>query len=186
MAGRRSRWVAVLAVLAVLVGVCAVAALLTFGLTNRAALGSAPLQPRPAPDFALPALDADEHGVKLSDLRGRVVVVNFWASWCAECRTEQAALNQTWQRFRDAGAVVVGVNFEDAPGDAAQYVAEAGISYPVVVDEKSATALAYGLRGVPETYVVDRTGRMVERFVGPVDSDRLSDTVTDLLAGATR
>jgi cytochrome c biogenesis protein CcmG/thiol:disulfide interchange protein DsbE len=184
MPGRPARTVAVLGVV---VAVLAVGLLLNFGLSNRDALATSPLVRRPAPAFTLPGLDGRrDSAVDLAELRGHVVVVNFWASWCAECRTEQAALNQTWERFRDAGVVVVGVNFEDATGDARQYVASAGAGYPMVVDAESATALAYGLRGVPETYVIDARGRVVDRVIGPVTSSRLASTITGLLSGPGR
>jgi cytochrome c biogenesis protein CcmG, thiol:disulfide interchange protein DsbE len=184
MSGRRLRtW----AVLGVTVAVLAVALLLGFGLTHRDALASSPLVRRQAPGFSLAGLDGrEESRVRLADLRGHVVVVNFWASWCTECRTEQKALNRTWHRFRDAGVVVVGVNFEDATSDARQYVARSGTSYPVVVDSDSSTALAYGLRGVPETYVIDAGGRLVDRVIGPVSYQRLDARITALLAEAGR
>lgn len=167
---------------AVTAAVLAIGALLAVGLSNRGALATSPLVGREAPNFTLPGLDGrPDSRLRLSDLRGQVVVVNFWASWCAECRTEQDALNQTWQRYRDAGVVVVGVNFQDATGDAREYVAESGTTYPVVVDRDSSTALAYGLRGVPETYVIDREGRMVDRVIGPVTADRLAERLTDLV-----
>ena len=83
-------------------------------------LRHSPLVGRLAPDFTLAQLDGPS--LTLSKLRGQVVVVNFWASWCTECHTEQSALDQTWQRFRDSGVVVVGVNFEDTTGDARDYV----------------------------------------------------------------
>jgi cytochrome c biogenesis protein CcmG/thiol:disulfide interchange protein DsbE len=176
-----------LAVLVVVAAVLAVGLLLSFGLSNRDALATSPLVRRPAPAFTLPGLDGRrESAVSLVELRGHVVVVNFWASWCTECRTEQAALNQTWERFRDAGVVVVGVDFEDATDDARQFVASTGASYPMVVDTKSATALAYGLRGVPETYVIDARGRIVDRVIGPATASRLATTITGLLSGAAR
>jgi cytochrome c biogenesis protein CcmG/thiol:disulfide interchange protein DsbE len=170
----------------VVLAVAVVASLLAVGLRTGTTIAEAsPLQGRSAPDFRLPALDGTGAGaVRLSELRGQVVVVNFWASWCTECRTEQAALNQTWQRFRDAGVVVVGVDFEDAVGDARAYAARGGVSYPLVVDRDSSTALAYGLRGVPETYLVDRQGRLVDRFIGPVTAGRLAHRITGLLARA--
>jgi cytochrome c biogenesis protein CcmG, thiol:disulfide interchange protein DsbE len=181
MSGRRTR---VWAVFGVTLAVLGVAVLLSFGLSHRDALASAPLVRRPAPAFSLPGLDGRrDSAVRLADLRGHVVVVNFWASWCTECRTEQDALNRTWERFRDSGVVVVGVNFEDAAGDARQYVASSGASYPMVVDADSSTALAYGLRGVPETYVVDPRGRIVDRVIGPVDYPRLAGRISGLLAG---
>jgi cytochrome c biogenesis protein CcmG/thiol:disulfide interchange protein DsbE len=184
MSGRRSR---VWAVLGVAGAVLVAAALLSFGLSHRDALASTPLVQRQAPGFTLPGLDGGGgSSVRLADLRGQVVVVNFWASWCAECHTEQAALNETWQRFRDAGVVVLGVDFEDAGGDARRYVATSGVGYPVVVDADSSTALAYGVRGVPETYVVDQRGRIVDRVIGPVSAPSLKATIENLLAGPVR
>lgn len=166
-------------------GVGLVAAILALGLTTDAELTASPLTGRPAPAFDLPGLDDAEQGrVRLEDLRGQVVVVNFWASWCTECRVEQPELNAAWQRFRDAGVVVLGVDFQDAPGDARQFVATSGASYPMVVDEDSSTALDFGLRGIPETFLVDREGRIVERFVGPVTAARLGERIQPLLDGA--
>jgi cytochrome c biogenesis protein CcmG/thiol:disulfide interchange protein DsbE len=167
--------------------VLAVALLLAFGLRQRDALAASPLVGRKAPDFALPGLDGRRaSAVHLADLRGHVVVVNFWASWCTECHTEQAAFNTVWQRYRDAGVVLVGVDFEDATGDARAYVAQSGASYPMAVDARSRSAIAYGLRGVPETYVVDQAGRMVDRIIGPVTPARLEGRIDNLLAGASR
>jgi cytochrome c biogenesis protein CcmG/thiol:disulfide interchange protein DsbE len=172
------------AVLGVAVAVLAVAVLLGFGLRHRDALTTSPVAQRPAPSFTLPGLDGRrESTVRLSALRGHVVVVNFWASWCTECHTEQAALNRTWEQFRDAGVVLVGIDFQDATGDAQEYVATSGATYPMVVDTKSATALAYGLRGVPETYVIDQRGQIVDRVIGPVDYSTLARRITGLLEG---
>ena len=131
MATRRTQ---VWAVGGVAVAVVLVTTVLAFGLGHRGGLATGQFVRRPAPTFVLPGLDRrTQRTVRLAQLRGHVVVVNFWASWCAECRAEQAALNRTWQRYRDAGVVVVGVNFQDAAGDARQYAATSGGSYPVVV-----------------------------------------------------
>jgi len=163
--------------------VAAVVVLLSFGLGRDPSVTTSPLVGRAAPDFTLAQLDGTPF--TLSKQRGQVVVVNFWASWCAECKTEQAALNQTWQRFQDSGVVVVGVNFEDTTGDAGDYVRTAGVSYPVVEDGDSRTALAFGLRGIPETFVIDRAGRIVDRIIGPVDGTKLANEINSmLLAGA--
>ncbi|HET9859244.1 MAG TPA: TlpA disulfide reductase family protein [Nocardioidaceae bacterium] len=171
----------------VIVAVVAVVALLATGLSRGHTIEASPLVGKAAPDFHLQGLDGKpESAVRLSDLRGQVVVVNFWASWCAECRVEQPDLDQTWNRFRDAGVVVVGVDFQDTEGDARAYLAEAGSTYPVVVDTDSTAALAFGLRGVPETFVVDQRGEIVERVIGPVEADRLADRITGLLEGGVR
>jgi len=181
---RLRRWLLLTGVVA---GVAAVTLLFAVGLRSGSSPAASPLQGRGAPDFQLPGLDGGRHSaVRLSSLRGQVVVVNFWASWCTECHTEQTALNQTWQRFRNSGVVLVGVNFQDAAGDARAYAARAGASYPLVVDRDSRTALAYGLRGIPETFVVDRHGALVHRLIGPVTAARLAGLVTPLLGEDAR
>lgn len=184
MAIRRTQ---VWAVGGVAVVVLLVTTVLAFGLGHRGGLATGQFVRRPAPTFVLPGLDRrTQRTVRLAQLRGHVVVVNFWASWCAECRAEQAALNRTWQRYRDAGVVVVGVNFQDAAGDARQYAATSGGSYPVVSDSDSSAALAYGIRGVPETYVVDPKGRLVDRFVGPVTYPQLSRRINEVMSKGDR
>jgi cytochrome c biogenesis protein CcmG/thiol:disulfide interchange protein DsbE len=168
-----------LLLVAVAVVVSAVAGLLSIGLRRDASAVPSPLIGRTAPDFTLAQFDGKPF--TLSTLRGQVVVVNFWASWCAECHTEQPVLNQAWQQFRDSGVVVVGVNFQDTTEDAIDYVRSAGVSYPVVEDSDSRTALAYGLRGVPETFVIDRTGRIADRIIGPVDATWLTNQINSML-----
>jgi cytochrome c biogenesis protein CcmG/thiol:disulfide interchange protein DsbE len=174
---RRARLLAVVAA-----GVAVVVALLATGLGKDPSAVASPLVGKMAPNFTLPQLDGPP--VTLSKLRGQVVVINFWASWCAECQTEQAALNQTWQQFQDSGVVVLGINFEDAVGAARDYVRSDSVTYPVVEDAASRTALSYGLRGVPETFVVSRSGRIVNRVIGPVDTAALSNEITAMLPGS--
>src|SRR4051794_21270231 len=158
--------------LAVVTTVAAAVALLATGLQRDPAATRSALVGRAAPAIRLSGVAGDP--VDLAKLRGQGVVVNFWASWCAECRTEQAALSATWDRYRDAGVVVLGVDFQDTRADARDYLAQAGISYPTVFDGRSRTALAYGLRGVPETFVIDARGTVVDRVIGPVDQQRLA------------
>jgi cytochrome c biogenesis protein CcmG/thiol:disulfide interchange protein DsbE len=168
----------------VVAAVLAVVGVLATGLgRDPSAAAASPLVGRAAPDFTLGGLDGP--AVTLSKLRGQVVVMNFWASWCAECHEEQAALDQTWQRYRDAGVVVLGVDFEDTTSGARDYVHQSGLSYPVVEDKDSRTALAYGIRGIPETFLVDRSGRVVDRIIGRVDADRLAGRLAGLLRDGT-
>jgi len=169
---------------AVVLAVVAVVAVLATGLGRDPSVPASPLVGRPAPDFTLAQLDGPP--VTLSKLRGQVVVINFWASWCTECHTEQAALSSTWQQFRDAGVVVVGINFQDARDDARDYVRSAGVSYPVVVDADSRTALAFGVRGIPETFIVDGSGRTADRVIGPVDAAKLASQINSVLPAGAR
>ena len=174
---RRARLLAgVVAVVAVIV------VLLMTGLGKHPSVIASPLVGRAAPNFTLPQLDGPP--VTLAKLRGQIVVINFWASWCTECQVEQAALDQAWRRFRDSGVVVIGVDFEDSAGAARGYVRTDGVTYPVVADAGSKTALAYGLRGVPETFVVNSSGRIVNHVIGPVGGAALTSVINSMLTGA--
>jgi cytochrome c biogenesis protein CcmG/thiol:disulfide interchange protein DsbE len=162
--------------------VAVIVALLASGLGRDPSVTASPLVGRVAPNFTLPQLDGGP--VTLSKLRGQVVVINFWASWCAECKVEQAALDQAWQQFQDAGVVVIGVNFEDSATAARSYVRTADVTYPVVEDSASRTALAYGLHGIPETFVVNQAGRIVNRVIGPVGGASLAGEINSMLASS--
>ena len=168
----------------VVAAVAVIVALLASGLGRDPSVIASPLVGRTAPDFTLPQLDGPP--VTLSKLRGQIVIINFWASWCAECQVEQAVLDQTWQRFQDAGVIMVGVDFEDETGAARSYVSTADVTYPIVEDADSSTALAYGLRGVPETFVVNQSGRIVDHVIGPVDAATLTSEINSMLLGSAR
>jgi cytochrome c biogenesis protein CcmG, thiol:disulfide interchange protein DsbE len=169
---------------AVVAAVLAVVAVLATGLGRDPTAAASPLVGRAAPDFTLGGIDGP--AVTMSKLRGQVVVLNFWASWCAECHEEQDALDQTWQRYRDAGVVLLGVDFQDTTDGARDYLHRSGLTYPVVEDRDSRTALAYGIRGIPETFLVDRSGRIVDRIIGRVGADRLAAAVEPLLEEGAR
>jgi cytochrome c biogenesis protein CcmG/thiol:disulfide interchange protein DsbE len=163
----------------VVAAVLAVVAVLATGLGRDPSASASPLVGRTAPDFTLGGIEGP--AVTLSSLRGQVVVLNFWASWCTECHEEQDALDQTWQRYRDSGMVLLGVDFQDTGDGARDYVRQSGLTYPTVADKDSKTALAYGIRGIPETFLIDRSGRIVDRIIGRVDADRLAAAVRPLL-----
>ena len=120
-----------------------------------------------APAFSLERLDRDGE-LELASLRGKAVVLNFWASWCAPCREETPLLEEGWQRWRDKNVVFVGVNVKDFRGDARGFMRRFGISYPTVYDGKGSTVGRYGVTGFPETYFVDARGRVVHRIAGEV------------------
>ena len=127
-------------------------------------------KPVPAPAFELPRLDGDGT-VSLAQFRGRPLLVNFWASWCVPCEEEAPALQGAWDEHRDEGLVVVGVNYDDLRSDARAFVAEHGVTYPNGVDRGKRAVADYGLLAVPETFFVDRQGRIVGRIRGAVDNE---------------
>ena len=130
-----------------------------------------------APAFTLDRLDAEGGRLSLADLRGKAVVVNFWASWCIPCRDEAPVLQKTYERYRDQGLVVLGIDVNDFKEDARRFMKRYGITYPVAYDGKGSTVGKWGVRGFPETFFVDRSGTLVgERIEGAVDIERNRET----------
>ncbi len=123
-----------------------------------------------APDFSAARIDG-EGELALSSLRGKVVLLNFWASWCIPCKDEAPVLERTWQDNRDEGLVVLGVDWHDFRTDARRFMRRFGLTFPVVDDGSGAIGDQYGVRGVPETFVVDRRGRVVEAIIGTINTD---------------
>jgi cytochrome c biogenesis protein CcmG/thiol:disulfide interchange protein DsbE len=128
----------------------------------------------PAPEFTLGRLDAPGK-LKLASLRGKVVVLNFWASWCAPCKSEAPRLEAAWRKYRKQGVVVVGVDAQDFTGDARHFVRKYKLSYPNVHDGPGDVLPKYGVTGFPETYFVDRRGRLVgDRVEGEITAEKLT------------
>lgn len=125
-----------------------------------------------APDFTLERLDAPGT-LTLSSLRGKAVVINFWASWCEPCKEEAPMLEQAWREYRDDGLVVVGVNIDDFSSDARRFARENGMTYPLVRDREDEVTPDYGVTGVPETLFADRQGKLIARIQGPVEEEEL-------------
>jgi cytochrome c biogenesis protein CcmG/thiol:disulfide interchange protein DsbE len=176
----RWRWVA-----STLVPVAAFAWLLASGFGHDPRILPSVLVRKPAPAFALQDLQTGRT-VALRDLRGKVVVVNFWASWCTECIVEHADLAAAWQRYGDQGVVFVGVLFQDREANARQFVTRLGGGWPVLADPGSRTAIAYGVTGVPETVFIAPDGVIAFKQVGPVDSAVLTTWVERLQGQASQ
>jgi cytochrome c biogenesis protein CcmG, thiol:disulfide interchange protein DsbE len=120
-----------------------------------------------APAFSGRTVEARPLG--LADLRGKAVVMNFWATWCLECRPEMPALERLHRRFGARGLTVVGVNAREAPDVVRRYEAELGLSFPLVLDQPGTINAMYGIMGLPTTFVIGRDGRAVALAVGPRD-----------------
>jgi cytochrome c biogenesis protein CcmG/thiol:disulfide interchange protein DsbE len=133
------------------------------------------LEPRPANDFTLNLFDGGS--VRLSDLRGQVVVINFWASWCPPCRQEAPDLNRVWAELQDEDVVFLGLNVWDDRDNALGFINEYNVSYSNGVTEEGAVAVDFGVRGIPETFIVNREGLIAAKFIGPVEAEALIETV---------
>lgn len=118
----------------------------------------------PAPNFTLRRLDGTGT-LDLSSLRGHPVVLNFWASWCGPCKAESPQLQREYLRYRAQGVVFIGVDYHDVTSDARTFLRHHGITYPNVADGSGKIGERYGITGVPETYFVDRRGRLVGNHV---------------------
>ncbi len=140
------------------------------GVAGQLAKGKRPV----APAFHLNRLDRTGK-LSLASLRGKVVVLNFWASWCNPCKTEAPRLEAAWQRYRDQGVVVVGVDAQDFSGDARRFMRRHGVTYPNVHDGPGDVLPKYGVTGFPETFFVGRDGRLVgERVAGEISEEKLA------------
>jgi cytochrome c biogenesis protein CcmG/thiol:disulfide interchange protein DsbE len=133
-----------------------------------------------APELELPRLSGAGVG-SLDDYRGQVVVLNFWASWCEPCREESPLLQRWHERIQKRDATVLGVDAFDEIGRARAFVSEYGLTYPMLRDGEGATRETYGILGFPETFVIDRQGRIAAVARGPVDGRFMRERVEPLL-----
>jgi cytochrome c biogenesis protein CcmG/thiol:disulfide interchange protein DsbE len=141
---------------------------------------SAPLQVgEPVPSFRLTALEGSP--MDLSAHQGEVVVVNFFASWCAPCREEAAELENAWREYGDAGVQFYGIAYKDAASKAQAFLETFDVTYPSTVETGNRTARAYGVTGVPETFIVDQQGHLVRHFIGPITQAELSEVLDRIL-----
>jgi cytochrome c biogenesis protein CcmG/thiol:disulfide interchange protein DsbE len=133
-----------------------------------------------APDLRLPSLSSGQMS-SLSAYRGRVVVVNYWASWCGPCRLESPLLQRWYARMKHLGGVVLGVDTFDLTSDANSFVRQYHLTYPMLRDPGGSTKGEFGVSGFPESFVIDRAGRVAALERGPVSDSFMAHTVIPLL-----
>ncbi|HEX2436267.1 MAG TPA: TlpA disulfide reductase family protein [Solirubrobacterales bacterium] len=156
--------------------------LLAFGLATKNSDGIAVGDP--APDVELPRLEGGG-AESIADYRGEWVLVNFWASWCVPCRDESPALQEFYDRHRDDGVVVLGIDTQDLSGDALEFVRELDLTYPQLRDPDADSPLSedeFGATGLPESYLIDPRGDLALIRRGPVDDAYLNRFIEPLVS----
>jgi len=167
------RWAIPLAALPVLL-------LLGYGFRTNPREIPSPLIGKPAAPFTLATFDGGQ--VSLEALRGRVVVVNFWASWCyPACYEEAPALARAWQTYKDRGVMMIGINIQDKEEPAKKFLTQFGHTFPNAPDPAGRVSVDYGVYGVPETFFIDRAGRVRWKHVGAVTDQIFKERVETLL-----
>jgi cytochrome c biogenesis protein CcmG/thiol:disulfide interchange protein DsbE len=164
--------------IAVLAVVVALIALLAYGLASNDP--DQDVAGEEAPPIALPKLDGGGTAA-LADYRGKVVVLNYWASWCEPCKDESPLLQRWHERLSRQDATVLGVDVQDLDDDARAFIEEYGLTYPMLRDGPGETRDDFGILGLPETFVVDRLGRIAAVQRGVVDDEFMRDKVVPLL-----
>ena len=164
-------------------GAGAIIALFAFGMKQDPRdIGASPLKGRTAPAFALKVMDGPD-SVRLADLRGKVVVLNFYASWCLECRDEHAVLQEAAAAYVPKGVQFFGVLYNDNPENGRSYLQEmGGQAYPTLLDPRTRTAIDYGVYGVPETFFISPDGHVASKKVGPITPAEIDSAIRQLMA----
>ena len=143
---------------------------------------SSPLIGHPAPDFSLAVLGSHPGStIRLASLKGKPVMLNFWASWCVPCQHEAPLLETTWRSVQNQGIVFLGIDFQDDHTQGLNFLHTYGITYLNVVDSTGATAINYGLSGVPETFFLNRQGVIVSKVIGELTRQTLQSNLQALL-----
>ena len=169
---RWGKWIIPLSVLPFL-------ALLAYGFRTDPREIPSPLIGRPAVPFTLATFDGEP--VSLEGMRGKIVVLNFWASWCyPACYEEAPVLERNWREYRDKGVVVVGIDIQDREEAALRFIKQFGLSFPNAPDPEGRVSVDYGVYGVPETFFIDRNGKIRKKHVGAV-TEEVFRTEVDLM-----
>jgi peroxiredoxin len=134
---------------------------------------------QPAPDFDLPALSGET--LRLSDLKGQVVLVNLWATWCPPCKAEMPAINAFYRAHREAGFTALMANMQEDGETVRAFIEANGFSFPALLDGQGELMKLYGVRGLPTTFIIDRNGRVQHIQTGAITQAELETIVTPLL-----
>ena len=166
-----------------LIGLLLLLGLIAIMAINLSKVESVELAGREAPAFTLPLFDQfEQEQLALADLRGQVVVINFWASWCVECYKEADLLEQAWRDYQGKGVVFVGVDYLDTDKEGLAYMEKYDITYPSGPDIGNKIAQDYAITGVPETFFIDKAGNIAHVKIGPLEKEELYGMLDRLVA----
>ena len=155
--------------------------LLAYGFNRDPRYIQSPLIARQAPSFTLPLFGGGT--IRHEDLRGKVIFLNFWASWCLPCRAEAKTLEAAWQRYKDREVVFLGIDIQDTEQDARAFLKEFGITYLNARDASGEVAIEYDVWGIPETFFIDREGRITFKQVGALGMPTIMAKLDEALEG---
>lgn len=143
------------------------------------------IQPRtgPAPDFELATMDGQQ--IALSDMRGKVVLINFWGSWCGPCHGEALDLQMIWEEYEDQDFLMLGVIYLDTENDAQEFIDTYGLTFPNGLDIRSDISRMYHIQGAPESFIIDQNGEIAEFILGPINPQNVRRTLDALLNEAS-
>jgi len=157
------------------------AALLAYGFTRDARYIRSPLIAKRSPSFTLTLFDGKV--IRLEDFRGKVIFLNFWASWCVPCRAEAKTLEAAWQSHKDRGVVFLGIDIQDKEEDARAFIKEFGITYLNGRDASGKIAVDYGVWGIPESFFIDRSRGITYKHVGEIGAQTITAKLDEALRG---
>jgi thiol-disulfide isomerase/thioredoxin len=143
---------------------------------------AAPVVGGAAPDFTLPTVEG--RSLSLSSLRGKPVIINFWATWCAPCRDEMPLIQQAAARYASSGLTVLAIDVQEGEALVQPFVEEFGLTFPVLLDKTGEVVSRYRVRGIPTTVFVDREGIIRSVYLGPMDEAILEKQLSVLLGPA--
>jgi len=154
------------------------------GLSVNSKLGEVPVINGPAFSFSAISLDGTE--INPLALRGKVVMIDFWSSWCPPCRAESPVLSQVYQEYKDKGEPIefIGIAIWDRDEDIRRFVDEFNLKYPIAVDPKGRIAIGYGVAGIPEKFFIDSSGTLKKKLIGPMNAGALRSILDEMLGDA--
>lgn len=155
---------------------------LVWGMLNKqplTGLSGITMVNRPAPDFTLTTFKGTT--ISLEGLKGKPIVINFWASWCPPCRLEAPLLERTWRAYKNRDVVFIGVDVQDREEDALNFIREFDITYPNGPDPTGEISIDYGVSGLPVTFFVSRKGEIIRRWVGAIERSVLISSIKEIM-----